>query len=32
LLTTMRVLPLFKVFEDEAAAVDSYAQPDLPIH
>jgi len=25
LLTTMRVLPLFKVFEDEASAVQSYA-------
>ena len=25
LLTTMRVLPLFKVFEDETAAVQSYS-------
>ena len=26
LLTTMRVLPLFKVFEDETAAVESYRE------
>lgn len=28
LLTTMRVLPLFQVFEDETAAVQSYLAPD----
>jgi anti-sigma B factor antagonist len=27
LLTTMRVLPLFKVFDDEAAAIESFAEP-----
>jgi anti-sigma B factor antagonist len=26
LLTTMRVLPLFKIFEDETAAVESYGE------
>jgi len=32
LLTTMRVLPLFRVFEDEESAIRSFSEPTSSIH